>query len=100
MSTTSILSRRTLVASAAALPALAVPALASADNPDAELLRLGAELEHVEQEWLARRALDRKWSAACERAREVAGMPRKKHSDFDDYEDFIAYNKMCRAVPY
>jgi hypothetical protein len=31
--------RRSLVASAAALPVLAVPALAAVDNPDAELLR-------------------------------------------------------------
>jgi hypothetical protein len=41
------LSRRTIVASAAALPALAVPAVASfnPDHPDAELLRLGVRLE-------------------------------------------------------
>jgi hypothetical protein len=50
MTTTSIVSRRTLVASAAALPALAVPALAAGDTHDAELLRLGAELEQGEQE--------------------------------------------------
>lgn len=39
----SALSRRTLVTSAAALPALSVPALA--DNPDAELVRLAEQFE-------------------------------------------------------
>jgi hypothetical protein len=33
------LSRRSLVTSAAALPALAAPAIAQIDNPDAELMR-------------------------------------------------------------
>jgi hypothetical protein len=64
MSTTSILSRRTLVASAAALPALAVPALAAVDNPDAELLRLGAELVPLEQERAVQMASDREKRAA------------------------------------
>jgi hypothetical protein len=64
MTTTSILSRRTLVASAAALPALAVPALASADNPDAELLRLGAQLVPLEQERAVQMASDREKRAA------------------------------------
>lgn len=45
-----MLSRRTLVSSAAALPAPAVPAVALADNLDAELLRLGAELEPLERQ--------------------------------------------------
>jgi len=45
------LSRRTLVSGAAALPALTVPALADViDHPDAELLRLAAELDPIEQE--------------------------------------------------
>jgi hypothetical protein len=53
------LSRRTLVSSAAALPALTVPALALAGNPDAELLRLGAQLAVLEQERAAQMAKDR-----------------------------------------
>ncbi len=40
------LSRRSLVTSAAALPALAVPAVALADNPDAELVRLAVQFEN------------------------------------------------------
>jgi hypothetical protein len=47
------LTRRSLVSSAAALPALAGHALALADNPDAELLRLGEQLAVVEREWEA-----------------------------------------------
>lgn len=61
------LSRRSIVASAAALPALAVPAvaLAVAAEPDADagLLRLGSALERVGNHWLAQRATDR-WEDA------------------------------------
>ena len=46
---------RTLVTTVAALPVLAMPALASdaigPNHPDAELLRLGVELEAVIVEW-------------------------------------------------
>jgi hypothetical protein len=49
------LSRRTLVTTVAALPVLAMPALASdaigPNHPDAELLRLGVELEALIVEW-------------------------------------------------
>jgi hypothetical protein len=46
------LSRRALVTSGAALPALVVPALASfsPDHPDAELLRFAVQLEAVGQQ--------------------------------------------------
>lgn len=46
------LSRRSLVATAGVLPALAVPALASfdLDHPDAELFRLAVQLEAVGRE--------------------------------------------------
>jgi hypothetical protein len=61
------LSRRSIVASVAALPALAVPAvaLAVAAEPDADagLLRLGSALERVGDQWLAQRATDR-WEDA------------------------------------
>ena len=65
------LSRRAILAGAAAVPALALPAEA-ADNPDAELLALGSQLEPIIREWVAKRASDRReraaWHAACERA--------------------------------
>jgi hypothetical protein len=51
--------RRSLVAGAAALPVLAVPALAAVDNPDAELLRLGTLLAPLMQERAAQMAIDR-----------------------------------------
>jgi hypothetical protein len=61
--THAILSRRTLVASAAALPAVAAlpvaSALASTGSPDVELLRLGAKLAVVERERSAQMAIDR-----------------------------------------
>src|SRR5690242_17900153 len=47
------LSRRSLVSSAAALPALAVPAVAFADNPDAELVRLGEQFEGYQSSYRA-----------------------------------------------
>jgi hypothetical protein len=68
------LSRRTLVSSVAALPALAVPAVASfsSDHPDAELLRLGVQLEEIGRLVDAENAEGHRryneWQAACERA--------------------------------
>jgi hypothetical protein len=68
------LSRRNLVAGAAALPALAVPAVASfsPDHPDAKLLRLAPELEVIAQELEAAneaaRKISEEWDAACDRA--------------------------------
>lgn len=45
------LSRRALVAGAASVPALAVPALtANVDNPDAELIKLGECLKAASAE--------------------------------------------------
>jgi hypothetical protein len=66
------LSRRALVRGATALPAVAglsatIPTLAStADNPDAELLALRAQLDRVCEQWLAQRALDDEDSAILE----------------------------------
>jgi len=73
----SLLSRRHLVTTAAALPALAMPALADpiGPNPDAELLRLGAELEAVIVDWHAQRSIDEKQSATIDAALEAAGLP-------------------------
>ena len=39
------ISRRSIVASAAALPALAVPAVTQINNPDAKLIALGERLK-------------------------------------------------------
>jgi broad specificity phosphatase PhoE len=56
------LSRRHLVTTAAALPALAMPAVTSdatgPNHPDAKLLRLGAEFEAIIVDWHAQRAID------------------------------------------
>ena len=62
------LSRRTLVTSAAALPAIVVlPVAASAaGNPDAKLLQLGKQFEQVEQEWAAQVTIDRRQHAIFE----------------------------------
>src|ERR1022692_1932251 len=79
------LSRRTLVTSAAALPALAVPALASnatdlhdPNHPDAELLRLGVQLEALIVDWHAQGAIDADHYAARMAACEAAGLPSSK----------------------
>jgi hypothetical protein len=101
------LSRRTLVTSAAALPALALPGAAmTADNPDAELLRLGAKLERIERDWSAQCALDQKHNRAYEAACEAAGLPRKDFDDFEGEDDdekrehLHAYHKKRQAVEY
>jgi hypothetical protein len=66
------LSRRALVRGAAAVPAVAglsaaIPALASAaDNSDAELLALSAQLDRICEQWLAERALDDEHNAIFE----------------------------------
>jgi hypothetical protein len=100
-------SRRTLVTSAAALPALALPDAASAaDNADAELLGLGAKLELVEQVWFVQRALDQKNRRAYEAACEAAGLPRKNFDDFEGEDDIEkrlnlqAYHEKREAVEY
>ncbi|HUI12562.1 MAG TPA: hypothetical protein VL048_03720 [Xanthobacteraceae bacterium] len=78
---TTTTSRRTLVVGAAMLPAASLPAFASPigpDHPDAELLRLGAELEPIIGEWAAQRALDDAESAALDAAVERAtGIARR-----------------------
>lgn len=63
MSNTNI-SRRAIMAGAATAPVFALPAVAiAADNPDAELLRLGEKLAVLERERAAMKAIDRKHSA-------------------------------------
>lgn len=91
------LSRRALVRGAAAIPAVAVlPAAAfAADNPDAELLELGAELDAVIPQWHAQRAIDAKESAAYEAACEAAGLPRIECMPIEEWR---AYNEKRWAI--
>jgi hypothetical protein len=95
------LSRRHLVTTAAALPALAMPALAGpiGPNPDAELLRLAAELEAVIVDWHAQRAIDRKQSAAIDAALEAAGLSGIDHRSLPD-DEFRAYLAKRDAVTH
>jgi hypothetical protein len=95
------LSRRTMVAGTAALPALAVPAVASfsPDHPDAELLRLGVQLETIGRDHEALTAVDHKrsdeWEAICERA----GLPNVKYSDWSGSKDeYAAYHEKRSAL--
>ena len=87
------LSRRHLVTTAAALPALAVPALADPfgpNHPDAELLRLGVELEAVIVDWHAQQAIDRKEWADIDAALEAAGLPDIDRGSLPD-DEYHAY---------
>ena len=84
----STLTRRALVASTAAVPAavaLSLPAVADASGEDVEILKLGARLERVGQEWLAQRAIDAKERAEWEAACEAAGLPRLEHGSVPDH---------------
>jgi hypothetical protein len=98
------LSRRALVTSTATLPALAMPSLASAaNNPDAELLRLGTELEAVEQTWLKQTAVDDACGAAYEAACIHAGLPRiafPETADEEGRQSWLAYQKKRQSIPY
>ena len=97
----SILSRRSLVTSAAALPALAVSALASdaigPNHPDAELLRLGSELEALIVDWHAQQRTDAARrelrGAVCVKA----GLPRIKYGSIPD-DEYDAYEEKREAV--
>jgi hypothetical protein len=106
---TTTTSRRAMLAGAAMLPAVSLPALAAPafasdafgpDHPDSELLRLGAELEQVEQEWLAQSRIDRRHRAAHFAAIEAAGLPNKNAIDFDGLDEMMAYHEKQKAVWY
>jgi hypothetical protein len=88
------LSRRHLVTTAAALPALAVPAFAAdatgPNHPDAELLRLGVELEALIVDWHAQQAIDRKEWADVDVALEAAGLPDIERGSLPD-DEYRAY---------
>lgn len=86
------LSRRTILASAAALPALAVPAVAAVDNPDAELLRLGAELDVVERDRAALIAsCNKRWEEIQTEAERRTGIARSDAPDTSPADDPNGY---------
>jgi hypothetical protein len=95
------LSRRHVVSIAAVLPALAVPALASdaigPNHPDAELLRLGAELEAVIVDWHAQRSIDQAERDSREKACIRAGLPRIEFGSIPD-DEWRAYEDKRDAV--
>jgi hypothetical protein len=75
-----------------ASPALALPAIADPNgpNPDAELLRLGVELEAVSVDWHAQGAIDRKDWADVDAALEAAGLPDINYGSLPD-DEYRAY---------
>jgi hypothetical protein len=91
------LSRRAIVAGAASVPALALPAVAAnaIGNPDAELLELGIQLEAAIQEWATQCAIDRRrrdeHEAACERAGfpriDIKNVPREEMGGWRAYQE-------------
>jgi hypothetical protein len=99
------LSRRSLVAGAAALPTLGVPAIAIY-HPDAELLRLALPLREIEQQRAAQMAIDREEDAAREAICERAGLPWRDIYDFVSDEERHEYQSrrseliQSSAVPY
>lgn len=76
-------SRRAILAAASAISvvsAVAVPSLANAaPGADAELLRLGVQLNRIGEEWLAQQLSDARRRAAWEEACIQAGLPRLAH---------------------
>jgi hypothetical protein len=93
----STLSRRATIVGAVALPAAAMPLPAlSADN-DAELLRLGAELDAVIVEWHAQRGIDEQERAAHEAACDAAGLPKIEFGSIPD-EEWRAHNDKRMAL--
>jgi hypothetical protein len=91
------LSRRALVRGAAAIPAVAVlpGAALAADNPDAELIELGAELDAVIPQWHAQRAIDAKRSVAQDAACEAAGLPYIEYGSVSGEEYRAYFEKRC-----
>lgn len=92
--------RRAFVASTA-MPAVAVlPLSAAVADPagsDGELLRLGAALNRIEQEWLVQHAIDAKRRAAWEAACEAAGLPRIDFGSIPD-DDWRAYQDKRSSI--
>ena len=82
-------------ATATASPA--VPALAAA-NPDNELLALGAELEHVEQDLIAGLTISEKLEAVREAACKLAGVPRMTYDETKPRAYWEAYVEKRNSV--
>jgi hypothetical protein len=102
------LSRRTLVATAAVLPALAVPAGAAlASDEDPELLALGVEFEKAAVDWVRQRRSDQvnndEWDARVEAA---TGIPRDQAPKIvvpaflEDHPDksAVAYSRVWHRI--
>jgi hypothetical protein len=75
-----------------------VPALAA--NPDAELLALGAELEHVEQELMACLTISEKLGAVREAACKLAGVPLMTYDETKPRAYWEAYVEKRNSVQY
>jgi hypothetical protein len=92
------LSRRAIMAGAATLPALTVPALAAVDNSDAELLRLGAKLAVVDQERTTQLAIDRAEREATEfEAERRSGITWHDAFAAGDFSSFCAIRSQIRC---
>jgi hypothetical protein len=114
------LSRRTILAGVAvAAPAIALPAIAAtapsiaptaiataspavpalaAANPDNELLALGAELEHVEQDLIAGLTISETLEAVREAACKLAGVPRMTYDETKPRAYWEAYVEKRNSV--
>jgi hypothetical protein len=77
-----------MICRAAAHPALAYRI--GPNHPDAELLRLGVELEALIVDWHAQQAVDRKEWADIDAALEAAGLPDIERGSLPD-DDYRAY---------
>jgi hypothetical protein len=94
------LSRRSLVSSAAALPALAIPAIAAdVGNSDAELLALGIQLEVIIRDWVGQMTIDRVRLNAWEEACTATGLPYVDPDSFSDDDAWREYLKKRESVP-
>jgi hypothetical protein len=95
------LSRRALVAAtAAAIPAaIAGPALADiGDDGDAELLRLGAQLDEAVAEFHTMSASDATRRFAWEVACEAAGLPWRRDNSFASIAEWREYSEAREAI--
>lgn len=82
-------SRRAILAGAAFLPVLAIPAVAGiGPSDDTELLKLSVELECLIVEYLDQRGIDRAHMAAWEAACVRAGLPHRVSDDFPDIQEW------------
>ena len=95
-----MLNRRNALTAVATLPALAAPAAAPAMGYDAELLRLGEDLDQLIREYTDLKKIDRQRSAEFDRQLEaLTGVPQKTRPDIDwENPTWVAYSKAMDAV--